>query len=333
MAAFLVETCLESNKPNTSKRRHHARPDSRSWRTQSEQRPSRSSPPRQKQWPSMPLPMTNLSGPTRSLSAPTELPQSITMERTPSGNSIMSDTPYEPQYGNTFTDEQAARRVESHFHRRPRTQKHERNERILRKLIQRDDPLDDSEVDDNALFSVLTAADSIFFGGVLAGRVKWEWSSHERYKIETIGSTALRCCVDRPGFETLIVLSSHILRDPRYDHRLLLSAFLHELVHCYLFISCGFDARFQGGHTEGFERIVNIIDSWAGRGHLRLCNFKADLDYFVKARYQTPILQHPSFDRCRNDWRMEHDHQGCNQSPHPQSGLIDVAGVRPDCYF
>ncbi len=267
-----------------------------------------------------PTPMTMLSRSTPALGVPMELAQGITMERTPSGNSIMSEPPYpqqEPRYDDTFTDEQAARRVESHFYRRPSDRKHER---ILRKLVMRDDPLDE-----DALRSILTSADSVFFGGVLSGRVQWEWSSQDSYQKDLIGTTALRRRLNGDGFETLIVLSSPILRNPIYDRRLLLSAFLHELVHCYLFIMCGFGARFEGGHTDGFERIVTVIDNWVGKGHLYLCNFKANLDHFTK-----------EVKLCRDDHGQRHDqrhdHSGCNQSPRPDSGLMDLGGVRPG-YF
>jgi hypothetical protein len=245
----------------------------------------------------------------------------ITMERTPSGNSIMSDTPFEQHaHTNTLTyrDEEAARRVEYHFKRLPSHRKHKR---YLRTLIKRDDPLDDGDLDDNALDSILTTADSVFFDGALSGRVQWEWSSQDRYRTELIGTTALRRCIDRDGFETLIVLSEPILKDPKYDRRLLLSAFLHELVHCYLFILCGFEARTEGGHTKGFHAIAKIIDDWVGEGYLSLCNMKANLNHFRKDRPARVV-----------DPRMEmrrHGHEGCNQSPRPEDNFLKASGVLP----
>jgi hypothetical protein len=332
MAAFLRDGWgSESSKHNVLIRRHHTRPDSRFRRPQSEQRPSRCAPPVHQQWPSIPMPlsMTILDHSTHPSNTPTDFTQGITMERTPSGNSILSDTLYEPQPDYTFSDEQAARRVERHF-RRLKSQKSQKHERILRDLVQRDEPLDDNEVD-QYLLSILTAADSVFFGGVLSGRVKWEWSSQSRYHAELIGTTALRRCPDREGIETLIVLSAPILRSEIYNHRLLLSAFLHELVHAYLFIMCGFNARSQGGHTDGFERIVTAIDNWVpkGQGYLRLCNFKADLDYFLKDQYRpAPMFRQLSQGFCRSDWRIRHNHDGCQQSPHPKSELIEVVADR-----
>lgn len=201
----------------------------------------------------------------------------------------MSDTPiwYEQPSEHTFSDEEAARLVEKRLRRPPSNKQHER---ILRNLIERD-----GEVDDCALGSILTAVDALFFDGKLSGRVRWEWSNHNRYQTETIGHTALRCCADGSGIETLIVLSQPILGSGLYDRRLLLSAFLHELVHCYLFIMCGFDARIQGGHTDGFERIVAVIDTWVGRGYLRLCSFKADLDLF---RHPVSMFQEHEYHVC-----------------------------------
>ncbi|KAG9237360.1 hypothetical protein BJ875DRAFT_362478, partial [Amylocarpus encephaloides] len=211
------------------------------------------------------------------------------MERTRSGNSIVSDTPYEqvPYNGSSIdTDAAAAKRVEDHFRRVPKElkQKREEHERRLRKLIKLHDPKDPGWLDDKSLLGILTACDTIFFAGDLAGRVEWEWSSLERYREELIGTTAFRRRADGQGFETLIILSEPILRNSRYDRRLLLSAFLHELIHCYLFIRCGFDARIDGGHTKGWHRIAKIINdwvhSWVGVDYLSLCNKEANLEHF-----------------------------------------------------
>ena len=252
-----------------------------------------------------------------------ELNRGITMERTPSGNSIMSDTPIpydsSSSYDHTLTDEQAARRVESHFRHFPRDGK---PERILHGLIRRDH----GEVDDDALASILKYADQVFFDGALAGRVMWEWSDDNRYQTDLIGTTALRRCRAREGFETLIVLSEPILRSGKYDRTLLLSAFLHELVHCYLFIMCGFGARLEGGHTDGFERIVTVIDNWVGRGCLRLCNFKANLDHFVKENRGgccQPWLETSGM----NLYRHRHVHPDCNQNPPRERQIIELRGL------
>jgi hypothetical protein len=240
----------------------------------------------------------------------------------------MSDTPFEQRPDNTlnYRDEEAARRVEYHFSRLP---SHSKHERILRKLIKRDDPLDEGTLDNRALEGILTAADSVFFDGVLSGRVQWEWSSLDRYRTELIGTTALRRCSDRDGFETLIVLSEPILTDPKYDRRLLLSAFLHELVHCYLFILGGFEARAQGGHTKGFHRISEIIDNWVGGGYLSLCNMKANLNHFRKNRdCAVPVqILDPRIEGWRSNWNGRHGHEGCNQSPRPEREYLDESGA------
>lgn len=246
------------------------------------------------------------------------------MERTPSGNSIISDNTYEPWHNNTlptYTDEQAAGRVKYHIRR---LQPHGTHERILRRLIESREPIEKDDRD--ALDSALTAADVLFFDGVLKGRVRWDWShpSQPRYKTELIGTTALRPA-QQGGYETLIVLSDPILNNPDYDRRLLLSAFLHELIHCYLFILCGFEARMKGGHTDGFHDIAGIIDKWVGPGYLRLCNMKANLNHFRN----DPVLR-------TMDPRLErHAHDGCNHSPRPHGEQLEEivvlrsAGIDP----
>ncbi|CRK37782.1 hypothetical protein BN1708_007517 [Verticillium longisporum] len=93
-------------------------------------------------------------------------------------------------------------------------------------------------------------------------------------------TTALRRSRLLGGFETLIVLSHPILKNRKYNRRLLISTFLHELIHSYLFVCCGFKARRCGGHTTGFKRIAALIDEWAGPDTLHLKDMEADLDHF-----------------------------------------------------
>ncbi|KAH9894565.1 hypothetical protein F4778DRAFT_279758 [Xylariomycetidae sp. FL2044] len=82
-------------------------------------------------------------------------------------------------------------------------------------------------------------------------------------------------------FDPLILLSAKVLKDRRYDRRLFISTFLHELIHCYLFVECGLHAGRCGGHTNGFERIASMIDEWAGGPDvLRLHNVEAELSDF-----------------------------------------------------
>ena len=290
-----------------------------------EQPPLSRSPPRQFLW-SSPAPMSIAGNSTTSLKPLLEHPGSITMERTPSGNSIISDTRFEQQPNHTLTlrDQDAAQRVLDHMRSGPSRWSHED---ILKGLIKRADPHGD--LDDKALAGILTTADSVFFAGALSGRVQWEWSSDDRYKTELIGTTALRRCQDRDGFETLIVLSKPILQNPRYDQRLLLSAFLHELIHCYLFIKCGFEARMQGGHTDGFHTIAREIHDWVEKcthpEYLDLCNMKANLNQYDQMRVRMQFVD-PRVDVWRDERR--HGHEGCNQSPRPDGHLLNPPGMR-----
>jgi hypothetical protein len=268
--------------------------------------------------------MSIASNSTTSLNTPLEHANGITMERTPSGNSILSDTQFKQQPNHTLTcrDDEAAQKVIDHLERGPSRRNHED---ILKGLIKRADP--NGDLDDKALAGILTTADSVFFAGALSGRVQWEWSSQERYKTELIGTTALRPCSDRDGFETLIVLSEPILKNKKYDRRLLLSAFLHELIHCYLFIKCGFEARMQGGHTDGFHTIAKTIQDWVEEwhpGYLELCNMKANLNRFDKTRPAGQFVGQ-RIDIFRDERR--HAHEGCNHSPRPEGDILEASGV------
>ena len=176
---------------------------------------------------------------------------------------------------------------------------------------------DEWAVDDAVLTSILIAANRLFFGGRLSGRVKWDWSHPEvdRYESSIIGTTAFRrmavwgdSCASAAathrggerieqlhhhhhhhqqkqrlmydGFETLIVLSRPILQSASYSRHLVISTFLHELIHCFLFVCCGPSARRDGGHTRAFRRIAEAIDRWAGVGVLHLGEMEADLERF-----------------------------------------------------
>jgi hypothetical protein len=234
------------------------------------------------------------------------------MERTSSGLSLAPEEDdgagTASNYSDMRKDEQAANRVERHvaqYHQRARDSK---AERILKSLISpRSSPgRAEFEIDNAALQSIFRAANEIFFHGCLKNRVRWDWSSEDDdYHTTTtaspsssfgggggggrggvgnnnkkiIGTTALRTAADG-GYETLIVLSRRYLRDRRYNRRLLISTFLHELIHSYLFVRCGFKARRFGGHTEGFKRIAAVIDAWAGPDTLFLSNMEADLEHF-----------------------------------------------------
>lgn len=221
-----------------------------------------------------------------------EPPPPATMERTSSGLSLAPEEDdgagTTSNYSDMRKDEQAASRVERHFaqyHKRARDSK---AERILKSLISpRSSPgREEFEIDNDALQSIFRAANEIFFHGCLKNRVRWDWSSEDDSAFspgssskKIIGTTALRTAADG-GYETLIVLSRRYLRDRRYNRRLLISTFLHELIHSYLFVRCGFKARRFGGHTAGFRRIARVIDDWAGPDTLFLSNMEADLDDF-----------------------------------------------------
>ncbi|KAM7200455.1 hypothetical protein V8F33_003901 [Rhypophila sp. PSN 637] len=208
-------------------------------------------------------------------------PGSHSMERTASGHSIRSDPTEGCARTELLADEEAAQRVRDHmatFRRRNPDSKHER---ILRSIIN-PRPNTDYALDKEALESIFSAANEIFFNGRLSQRVMWDWSheSSGKYDKEIIGTTALRRASNR-GFETLIVLSSPILHDAKYSRRLLISTFLHELIHSYMFICCGFRARHCGGHTPGFQTIAELIDAWVGpESGLYLGCMEADLERF-----------------------------------------------------
>lgn len=220
---------------------------------------------------------------------PSQLFGSCSMERTASGLSVSSDTTQnsitslssDPEDSLMLGDFQAARLVREHvagFRRRCPDSQHGR---ILKALISPKSRAADFTMDNEALGSIFSAANELFFANQLTGRVAWDWShpEHEQYEAHIVGTTALRRS-RLGGYETLIVLSSPILKDTKYNRRLLISTFLHEMIHSYLFITCGLKARHCGGHTKGFRQIAETIDKWVGRDHLRLTDMEADLERF-----------------------------------------------------
>ncbi|KAI9648126.1 hypothetical protein NHQ30_002758 [Ciborinia camelliae] len=232
---------------------------------------------------SMKTPLPHVPSPTPSL----DVYVAPAMERTLSGDSIVSDhnisIPPPAIHDNTIlSDDQAANLIQQHFHYDPPPD-HFHLECELQHLLLR------VHLSDRAIDRIIYLIDTIFFHHSLHNRVRLSWSSpsQPRYSSELIGTTALRLA-SFGGFETLIVLSEPILRDPKYDRRLLLSALLHELVHCYLFVKCGFGAKEMGGHTDGFHRVVGVIDAWVerwiARDWLRLCSMRANLEFFRVSR-------------------------------------------------
>lgn len=180
-----------------------------------------------------------------------------------------------------MTDAEAAASVTVHLASFNRRYPSSRHERILLGLIH-PKSADAFKLDNSALESIFSSANEIFFNGRLTQRVQWGWSdasSNPQYDNKIIGHTSLRRA-HIGGFETFVLLSTPILRNRKYSRRLLISAFLHELIHCYLFICCGWSARESGGHTDGFRRIADTIDQWAGRENLFLCQVEADLEQF-----------------------------------------------------
>ncbi|KAH7321291.1 hypothetical protein B0I35DRAFT_477791 [Stachybotrys elegans] len=208
------------------------------------------------------------------------------MERTASGLSISSDTTqhacFEEEDDEMLSDLAAAGLVRNHvagFRRRYPDSKHGR---ILKALINPKSREADFPLDNDALRSIFIAANELFFANRLSRRVEWDWShpTSAQYQSHIVGTTAVRPSTRLGGYETLIVLSSPILKDTKYNRRLLISTFLHEMIHSFLFVTCGLKARHCGGHTEGFRQIAEIIDSWVGKEHLHLSRMEADLERF-----------------------------------------------------
>lgn len=154
------------------------------------------------------------------------------------------------------------------------------NVRVLKGLISSSS----FEMDDAALQNLFYAANDIFFSNELVGRVTWDWSdpNSPQYYDDVVGTTAVkrRAASLGGGWDTLIVLSTPVLKNPAYDRRLLICAFLHELIHCYLYIKCGPTAGDNNGHTDGFKQVAAIMDDWVGSDLLRLRSLTVELDYF-----------------------------------------------------
>lgn len=198
---------------------------------------------------------------------------------------LSSDPPElnHPTYVKDKNHDEAAKLVAIDLADARRRSRLSQHERILRSLICPKSPEAEFDIDDVALQGIFYAANEIFFGGILKGRVAWAFRDLPSY---LIGTTALRKLPHSgySGYETLIFLSRRILKDNKYNRRLLISTFIHELIHSYLFVLCGFRSRECGGHTNGFKRIAELIDEWAGPDLLYLCNMEAELsDFETKA--------------------------------------------------
>ncbi|KAI2616067.1 hypothetical protein GGR54DRAFT_248404 [Hypoxylon sp. NC1633] len=205
----------------------------------------------------------------------------------------------QPTYQDINHDK-AAKDVEADLADPRRRSRLSQHERILRSLICPKSPDAEFDIDDVALQGIFYAANEIFFGGRLKGQVSWAWRDLPSY---LIGTTALRRSPLTKDFETLIFLSRRILKDKKYNRRLLISTFIHELIHSYLFVVCGFQSRECGGHTNGFQRIAELIDQWAGLGLLYLCNMEAELsDFETRAAAALPR------DQALDEWGMSWSH-------------------------
>ncbi|KAJ6442998.1 metallopeptidase [Purpureocillium lavendulum] len=252
----------------------------------------------------------------------------LPMERTESGLSISSsasagdslsdnDNPLPPGV-TLLSDHSAARFVRSHVASFRRRFPDSQPERILRALISPRTRGTDWPLDNDALRSIFSAANELFFASRLTRRVTWDWSHPDwgQYDSHIVGTTALRPCTRLGGWETLIVLSSPILRDTKYNRRLLITTFLHEMIHSFMFVMCGLKARESGGHTEGFRQIAVVIDEWAGREFLHMGDMEADLERFRGnvcspldeangAHAKTMGLEQRGADGARDEYLME----------------------------
>lgn len=226
-------------------------------------------------------------------------PEPRVIESTESGLSLSSASVsslakfeiYDKQTGVLLGDSEAADKVEQHVTSSQRRNASSKYARILRALINprgqhsaniQHGSQEPFPLDEDALRSLFSAANELFFAGELSQRVTWDWSdsTSPRFEHSVVGTTAVRRSKSINGWETLMVLSSPVLRDPSFSRHLLIATFLHEMIHSFLYIKCGLDASREGGHTGGFRRIAHIIDEWVGRDYLRLAALEADLDYF-----------------------------------------------------
>ncbi|KAG5952997.1 hypothetical protein E4U53_007225 [Claviceps sorghi] len=219
------------------------------------------------------------------------------LERTESGHSISSDcsahhhhhSPLTPDSYLLLQDLEAARLVRDHISLYRRRYPDSQPERILRALISPKSRGADFPLDNDALQSIFSAANELFFASRLTRRVTWDWShsASTKYENHILGTTAVRKRTHSDGLETLIVLSSPILRDTKYNRRLIISTFLHEMMHSFMFVTCGWNSKQSSGHTQGFLQIAGIIDDWAGKDCLHLREMEANLERWRGNDYTT----------------------------------------------
>ena len=118
-------------------------------------------------------------------------------------------------------------------------------------------------VDDDALDSILTIANKAFFHEALSGRVGWHWSQMAPYSDACISSTGVRPSANG-GYETSIILSARLraFEQESKERAMLIRVFLHELIQCYLFISCGFRDGRWNERTDAIRSIAKAMDRW-----------------------------------------------------------------------
>jgi len=120
-------------------------------------------------------------------------------------------------------------------------------------------------VDDDALDSIVTIANKAFFLEALSGRVEWHWSQEYPYNGACTSSTGVRPSANG-GYETSIMLSAR-LRDfeqESEDRAVLIRVFLHELIQCFLFISCGIRDGRWNERADAIRNIAEAMDRWIG---------------------------------------------------------------------
>ncbi|KAG6039406.1 hypothetical protein E4U41_002694 [Claviceps citrina] len=266
--------------------RPHSRPHNHNQTNGRRHTPSPSPPP-----PPSPTPYLPHESPgIHSAHASRPIPAGL--ERTESGHSISSDSSAHHHHHHhhhhspltssdipLLQDLQAARLVRDHIALYRRRYTDSQPERILRALISPKSRGADFPLDNEALQSIFSAANELFFASRLTRRVTWDWShsASAKYDNHILGTTAVRKSTHSDGLETLIVLSSPILRDTKYNRRLIISTFLHEMIHSFMFVTCGWNAKQSSGHTQGFLQIAGIVDDWAGKDCLHLRDMEANL--------------------------------------------------------
>ncbi|KAG5995276.1 hypothetical protein E4U43_003049 [Claviceps pusilla] len=223
-----------------------------------------------------------------AIRSPRNLSIPATLERTESGHSISSNcSPHHNHHSPLISDSsllledlEAARLVRDHVALYRRRYPDSQPERILRALISPKSRGAEFPLDNDALQSIFSAANELFFASRLTRRVTWDWShsASSKYENHILGTTAVRKSTHSDGLETLIVLSSPILRDTKYNRRLIISTFLHEMMHSFMFVACGWNSKQSSGHTQGFLQIAGVIDDWAGKDCLHLREMEANLE-------------------------------------------------------